>query len=1781
MKTTGFLILLVLLSVVTAQAGVATIDGPTTVTVGANNVYTASMEVFPSGDEYYWSGGEIQISSASSATVKFYASGGLFYSLSTFDNYYSGYLEITIDVPTPTASGVGYTYNCGSTTVSRTTNPGSNFRWYWQTSSTGTSTALGYASSVAITSPGPLYLRARCIYDDYTWSSAQTIGGTVTIAGSVTSAGTIGGGSANVWSGTAPAQFTNSTLPGTTTGTDYTFQWQSMPSGGSWTNISGATSSSYQAGNLTLTTSFRRNVIANCDASVLSTSSSTVTVITLSVTCSSTPTVSIGSSVTLQSNPGSLASIQWIKDAMDITTTNGFPSNATSTTYAAVEPGLYQFRATYSGIGTSATSPSFRVYGLGENEDVTASSLGTIIIKKSGVTSSSGIYSLQSSEYAQSIQYVDGLGRGIQTIAIGQSPLMKDLIQPAAFDSVSSITYLPYAATSKNGWRRTTALDGGSGYSNSDQKNFYDGTTAVAVNSSPFSKALIESSALGRATEQGSFGTAWQPGGGHSVTAATRVNNSSFQVRKWTPDGPDGYYSANTLASTIVKDENGNKTIAYSNTLGQSILKRVQTSDMADSTTWLETYYVYDIRGNLRLQVPPSASAALNAGTSWDTTAFRDKWCFLYRYDSKNQLVMKKSPGAASTYYVYDRLGRLVLIQDGNLRTSHKWLFVKYDSKSRPVMTGFYTNTTDTLFSEIQANVVSPLYSDVNDPYYEERGTTLHGYTNQSFPTANEPGGSIEVISVNYYDHYDFDFNGSDDYSYTSQSLTGEGSQGNSFGFPTGSKRLIVGTTDWLYDYVFYDKMGRAIQTKSNNHVSATIDNLVTAVYSFDGKVIQKKTYHNAGGSNQTTVLNTYTYDHAGRVLTIKQKNNSDAEQIVAKYNYNELGQLVDKQLHNTGGSSYLQSVDFRYSIRGWLTSINNSQLSNDGTLNNDTDDYFGMELAYEGSAGMSNTAMYNGNISALKWKTFGEESGTAGQRSYKYSYDKSDRLLQATFQAYGTSAWDKQVNTLNEGMTYDHNGNILSLLRKQNEKGLSGTSVTHASQSLDDLTYTYASGNQLSKVDDAVLPSVGIGDFKDGASETTEYNYNSDGSLTADQNKGIDSIKYNDLGKVVRVKFTDGHFITYLYDASGTKLTVKNYNTSSTLVSTTDYVGTFVYQNGTLDFFSSPEGRVVKNASGLEYQYSIADHQGNTRVVFTSATPTAASLTATFEGDSGDDSDSFTGDFSISSFPSANHTPSGTNVVPMNQSTPVGPSKSMKVYPGDKIDLEVYSYFESSSGYGSSNVNASAMITAIAGAFGGVSAGGGESGLIYDGIDAALGAFGMGSNPGDSRPAAFLNYILMDKNYKVMDMGWSAVPATANFSKQKVSIPQFTVKEAGYLFAYLSYENPSNNYVYFDDFKITHTPTNIVQSNEYYPFGLQAARSWTRSNTSNNFLYNGGTESNPVSGLYDLTYRNYDPGLARMNQMDPMAHKYSSISSYNYSFNNPVLMNDPNGSDPYESVYSYIQAQWASNRNLLFMETLVADSGGGGGEGGDGPVVRVYSGVEAFAAAAAYVTKFNGWGAEGVAGSLDEAIAKYNAMNNSSVGGYGNLLFFSQLSHDGDGGLIGETVVFDLNDFIKQTQGNEPPSFGFSQGSDSWNTLSNYMTGIGMAVDGAAFSLGRALDKRLAYEFTKTGYQGFSVKTPSMNFRTPFGAVRASTGFVKGAANTLKVGGAVLGVIGVGMTGYEIYTGQKSLIGEGGLDLFMGGVAFYPVVGWGVSGAYFVGKWALEASGNDFWNKP
>ncbi|MFM8911721.1 MAG: RHS repeat-associated core domain-containing protein [Flammeovirgaceae bacterium] len=121
-----------------------------------------------------------------------------------------------------------------------------------------------------------------------------------------------------------------------------------------------------------------------------------------------------------------------------------------------------------------------------------------------------------------------------------------------------------------------------------------------------------------------------------------------------------------------------------------------------------------------------------------------------------------------------------------------------------------------------------------------------------------------------------------------------------------------------------------------------------------------------------------------------------------------------------------------------------------------------------------------------------------------------------------------------------------------------------------------------------------------------------------------------------------------------------------------------------------------------------------------------------------------------------------------------------------------------------------------------------------------------------------------------------------------------------------------------------------MVQYSEYYPFQSTTQNSWTRVNAvKNNFLGNGGTEYNTNSNFYDLEYRHYDPVLGRMNGVDPMADRYSSLSPYNYSFNQPNMVVDVNGADPWWQRYTDMHGGMIDG-----FHNAVVDGAGGGGNG-------------------------------------------------------------------------------------------------------------------------------------------------------------------------------------------------------------------------------------------------------
>lgn len=66
------------------------------------------------------------------------------------------------------------------------------------------------------------------------------------------------------------------------------------------------------------------------------------------------------------------------------------------------------------------------------------------------------------------------------------------------------------------------------------------------------------------------------------------------------------------------------------------------------------------------------------------------------------------------------------------------------------------------------------------------------------------------------------------------------------------------------------------------------------------------------------------------------------------------------------------------------------------------------------------------------------------------------------------------------------------------------------------------------------------------------------------------------------------------------------------------------------------------------------------------------------------------------------------------------------------------------------------------------------------------------------------------------------------------------------------------------------------------------------------------GKERDEESGLYYHGARYYIPWLCRWTACDPLESKYAGMSPYNYSFNNPLVFNDPSGMGPDDPPQNY-----------------------------------------------------------------------------------------------------------------------------------------------------------------------------------------------------------------------------------------------------------------------------------
>lgn len=375
---------------------------------------------------------------------------------------------------------------------------------------------------------------------------------------------------------------------------------------------------------------------------------------------------------------------------------------------------------------------------------------------------------------------------------------------------------------------------------------------------------------------------------------------------------------------------------------------------------------------------------------------------------------------------------------------------------------------------------------------------------------------------------------------------------------------------------------------------------------------------YNEGDTFSITRTGTTVTFKRGSVVFLTVPDQPTAAGLVGKVSFKSPGtQVTGLALFGGNIDKKLQSVDYDYNLRGWLTDINDIEAPAMGTIGNV--DLFSFRINYntlEGNA--TNAPLYNGNIAQTLWKTVNTDTQVRG---YGYTYDDLNRITKAkSYKGTNLGAMAVVIDHDVDNIGFDRNGNILTLKRMG-----ANESTVPAFGIWDNLTYTYV-GNKLMKVVDNPSPNTHkIYGFKDGTNTGDDYLYDENGNMVVDNNKGIKSIRYNHLNLPTVVRFEVGNTLTnsisYIYDATGNKLTkITNVNNAAV---TTQYDGGYVYSDmgstgvPTLQFLSNPEGYVkpvsgtfesvdgfdkegdTPTSSSYKYVFQYKDHLGNVRLSY------------------------------------------------------------------------------------------------------------------------------------------------------------------------------------------------------------------------------------------------------------------------------------------------------------------------------------------------------------------------------------------------------------------------------------------------------------------------------------------------------------------------------------------------------------------------------------------------------
>jgi len=581
-------------------------------------------------------------------------------------------------------------------------------------------------------------------------------------------------------------------------------------------------------------------------------------------------------------------------------------------------------------------------------------------------------------------------------------------------------------------------------------------------------------------------------------------------------------------------------------------------------------------------------------------------------------------------------------------------------------------------------------------------------------------------------------------------------------------------------------------------------------------------------------------------------------------------------------------------------------------------------------------TTFYNGSFNNSAGLNY---SVTIGSNGIGSGYDANGNMVQMTEMGWKNG----QSETIDE-LTYtpiQYSNQLLNVIDP----------ISDASTTLGDFRYSAAYTKTLNGNPKPVT--------------AIDYTYDANGNLTSDKNKDITVISYDYLNQPTSLSVagqTATGTITFTYDANGNKLAKMTAETGATvnsvstnITTTTSYDAGFVYQSlqysaaslaslqytNNLQFATQEEGRLrglYANAaspttlSGLAFDYFLKGQLENTRMVLTEEQETDAYPALTFDNsasyanqnavwDNASGQSINVASSQVTPLPVGfNNTTNGTYCGSITKAQgAIGAAKLIRVMAGDQLNVTL-NYTYSTSAVNNSSANG---LNTLVGSLANMIIGSSGVGPIFDGqtTAAALASAQNTStavnnfftvlhpetaNQSTTVPQAYLHILLFNDQFMFDNVNSIVVPITSSGLDAEGTIPPQTALITKNGYAYIYFSNESNTVVYFDNFQLTDIRGRLLETNDYYPFGLtMAAVSDMAMKTpyaQNKYRFNRKElqyqEFNDGSGLqeYDFGHRMQDPQLGRWWTLDPKADLLEMSSPYAYCYNNPLSYKDPDG---------------------------------------------------------------------------------------------------------------------------------------------------------------------------------------------------------------------------------------------------------------------------------------------